>query len=97
MENLKRKKLRAYILLESLIALAVFAFICSLTLESVAASRRQERELLAREERLRLFDMALKSGESQLDLNGQEIRLERSSRSIRAWSGEEEVLHVEKK
>lgn len=96
MERLKRKKVRAYILLEALLSLAIFALIAGICLDNVESSRRQEQVLLEKEEKLRLFDMALYSQQSSLDLNGQRIEVEKTASSIRFSDQNGDIFYVQK-
>ena len=66
----KKQKIKAVILLEAVISLAIFASIATLLLGQIQESRRREAELLKQEEVLRVARMALQTGEKQLTVNG---------------------------
>lgn len=63
MASLKRRQLQASILLEALVAMAVFAAIASLLLGQISRSRKEQRVLLQQEEVLRVARMALQTGQ----------------------------------
>ena len=54
----KKQKIKAVILLEAVISLAIFASIATLLLGQIQESRRQEARLLEQEEVLRVARMA---------------------------------------
>ena len=66
----KKQKIKAVILLEAVISLAIFASIATLLLGQIQESRRQEARLLEQEEVLRVARMALQTGQKQLTVNG---------------------------
>ena len=66
----KKQKIKAVILLEAVISLAIFASIATLLLGQIQESRRQEARLLEQEEVLRVVRMALQTGQKQLTVNG---------------------------
>ena len=55
----KKQKIKAVILLEAVISLAIFASIATLLLGQIQESRRQEARLIEQEEVLRVARMAL--------------------------------------
>lgn len=61
MENLRKQYVRGTILLEALLALAIFATIVTLLLGQIHQSRKLENELLKKEEVLRVAKMALQT------------------------------------
>ena len=61
----KKQKIKAVILLEAVISLAVFASIATLLLGQIQEGRRQEARLLEQEEVLRVARMALQTGQKQ--------------------------------
>ena len=71
----KKQKIKAVILLEAVISLAVFASIATLLLGQIQESRRQEARLIEQEEVLRVARMALQTGQKQLgNLNKPKIK-----------------------
>ena len=66
----KKQKIKAVILLEAVISLAIFASIATLLLGQIQESRKREVELLKQEEVLRVARMALQTGQKQLTVNG---------------------------
>ena len=96
MVAIKRQKLKAYILLESLLTLAVFALVTSLLLSAINQGRRQQIQDYEQQEVLNLAKMAVQTGQEELSLNGVQVRLVRDSRQIRVYHENKEILYVEK-
>ena len=96
MVAIKRQKLKAYILLESLLTLAVFALVTSLLLAAINQGRQQQVLAYEQEEVLNLAKMAVQTGQEELSLNGVQVRLVRDSRQIRVYHENKEILHVKK-
>lgn len=87
MENLRKQCVRGTILLEALLALAVFAFIVALLLGQIHQSRQTENDLLKKEEVLRVANMALQTKQSHLTINGIEVRVEKVNKASRFIMG----------
>ena len=96
MVAIKRQKLKAYILLESLLTLAVFALVTSLLLATINQGRQQQIQVYEQEEVLNLAKMAVQTGQEELSLNGVQVRLVRDSQQIRVYHENKEILHVKK-
>ena len=97
MENLRKQKVRAYILLEALVAMMVFAFIATVVLDSISQTRQAQADILGREEVLRVAQMAIQTEQDSLTLNGFRVQVERSDRHLTVYEAGREVLHVEKR
>lgn len=93
-ENSRRAKVPASILLEALVALAVFAFIASLLLGEISRSRREETRLLQEEEVLRVARMALQTQQQELTVNQITVQLVQTDKSLTVYHQGKEVLHV---
>lgn len=89
-------KVKGYILLESLVALGIFSIVVTLFLGQINQARREERCVLREEEVLRVAQMALQTGESQLSLNGVTVEVHSSEGAVQVLSEGKEVLHVVK-
>lgn len=96
MENLRKQHVKGTILLEALLALAIFATIVTLLLGQIHQSRKAENDLL-REEVLRVAKMALQTKQSHLTMNGIEVRVETSQQGIQIYHGKELILGVQGK
>ncbi|MGT2716509.1 competence type IV pilus minor pilin ComGE [Streptococcus respiraculi] len=96
MGTIKRQKNKAYILLESLVALAIFSMITSLLLTGVLHSRKWQEKQWQKQEVLLLAKMAIQSRQERLTLNGNIVTVQRGSRYIRVYYQGEEVLNIEK-
>lgn len=97
MGNLKKQQIKATILLEALLALGVFSIIASLLLHQISYSRRETLAILQNEEVLRVAQMALQTGQDQLQLNGIQVQVKRNKDQIRVFYQGEELIHVEKR
>ena len=97
MGNLKKQQIKATILLEALLALGVFSIIASLLLHQISYSRRETLAILQNKEVLRVAQMALQTGQDQLQLNGIQVQVQRNKDQIRVFYQGEELIHVEKR
>ncbi|WP_041823288.1 competence type IV pilus minor pilin ComGE [Streptococcus intermedius] len=97
MENLRKQYVGGTILLEALLALAIFATIVTLLLGQIHQSRKLENELLKKEEVLRVAKMALQTNQRHLTMNGIEVRVEKSQQGIRVYHGKELIFGVQSK
>ncbi len=93
----KRQKIKAVILLEAVISLAVFASIATLLLGQIQESRRQEARLLEQEEVLRVARMALQTGQNQLTVNGLTVDVVSNERGLEVYYGTEKILAIQDK
>lgn len=96
MVTIKKQKLKAYILLEGLVALALLATIISLILGEMDRSRTQMQESLHQQEVLNVATMAAQIGQDHLAINGVEVRMVKHDNEISIYDGQNEVLHVKK-
>ena len=96
MESLKRRQLQASILLEALVAMAVFAAIASLLLGQISRSRKNQRVLLQQEEVLRVARMALQTGQEELHINGITVRQLKTDKQLLVYHEGEVVIRVQK-
>lgn len=96
MVAIKKRKIKAYILLESLIALAVLVTIVTLILTEINRDRQELVASLHCQEVLNLAQMAVQTKQDSLSLNGVTVQVQRTSTSIRVYENGREVLHVAK-
>ncbi|RSI17687.1 Type II secretory pathway pseudopilin [Streptococcus sanguinis] len=96
MASLKRRQLQASILLEALVAMAVFAAIASLLLGQISRSRKEQRVLLQKEEVLRVAHMALQTGQEELHTNGITVRQLKTDKQLLIYHEGEVVIRVQK-
>ena len=96
MASLKRRQLQASILLEALVAMAVFAAIASLLLGQISRSRKEQRVLLQKEEVLRVAHMALQTGQEELHTNGITVRQLKTDKQLLVYHEGEVVIRVQK-
>lgn len=74
---------KAYILLESLIALGLLATITLLLLGQISKGRQRVRQELEQQEVLNVATMAIQTGREDLKLNGQQVQLVQSGNLLR--------------
>ena len=91
---LRKQKIKAVILLEAVVALAVFASIATLLLGQIQQNRRLEAEILQKEEVLRVAKMALQTGQNQVKVNGVEIQVLASEKGLEVYHGSEQLLAI---
>ncbi|WP_105242297.1 competence type IV pilus minor pilin ComGE [Streptococcus suis] len=97
MVAIRKQKNKAYILLESLVALATLVTICGLILSVVDAGRRRQAWELEQQEVLNLAQMAVQTEQDNLALNGVTVQVQRTADKIIVFHEEKEVLSVVKK
>ena len=88
----RKQKIKAVILLEAVVALAVFASIATLLLGQIQQNRRLEAEILQKEEVLRVAKMALQTGQNQVKVNGVDIQVFASEKGLEVYHGSEKLL-----
>ena len=91
---LRKQKIKAVILLEAVVALAVFASIATLLLGQIQQNRRLEAEILQKEEVLRVAKMALQTGQNQVKVNGVNIQVFASEKGLEVYHGSEKLLDL---
>lgn len=96
MVDIKKQSIKAYILLESLVTLSIFAIITSLLLVSIVQGRKQQAQDYQQQEVLNVAKMAVQIGESQLSLNGIHVKIARTHKQIMVFHEGKEILYVEK-
>ena len=94
MEKLKNRRLPASLLLEGLIALAMFGVLTTLVLGELGDSRQQRLEELRQGEVLRVAKMAIQTRQDQLNIN--QVSVERSAKSLKVYHEGKVVIAVEK-
>ena len=93
----KKQKIKAVILLEAVISLAIFASIATLLLGQIQGNRKREVELLKQEEVLRVARMALQTGQKELTVNGLTVHVVSNDRSLEVYHGTEKLLAIQDK
>lgn len=97
LNKLKTRKIKAVILLEAVISLAIFASIAILLLGQIQESRKREVELLKQEEVLRVARMALQTGQKQLTVNGLTVHVVSNEQGLEVYHGTEKLLAIQDK
>ena len=97
MEKLRNRQLPASLLLEGLIALAMFGILTTLVLGELGQSRQQRLEELRQAEVLRVAKMAIQTRQDQLTINQVDVQVEKSAKSLKVYQEGKVVIAVEKK
>ena len=97
MEKLRNRRLPASLLLEGLIALAMFGILTTLVLGELGQSRQQRLEELRQAEVLRVSKMAIQTRQDQLTINQVSVQVEKSAKSLKVYQEGKVVIAVEKK
>lgn len=95
MEKLKRVSSPASILLESLVALSLFAMITTLLLGEMRRSRTERLADFKEMEVLSVAQMALQTGKNSLTVNGIQVEVVKDAQHITVYHQGKAVLHVE--
>ena len=98
MENIKRpynKQVSAYILLESLIALALLAAVTTFMLSALTDSQKATAKTFHDIETLNTAKMAMDAKTANLKANGVEVSLAENADGLIISDNKKEVLHVQ--
>lgn len=95
MGKLKKASVPASILLESLVALSLFALITTLLLGEIRRSRKERLVDFKQVEVLSVARMALQTGQNHLEANGIQVRVEKDADQLTVYHQGKVVLHVE--
>ena len=93
----KKQKIKAVILLEAIISLAIFVSIATLLLGQIQENRRMEAEILQKEEVLRVARMALQTEAETLTVNGITIRVLSIEQGLEVYHGTEKLLDIQER
>ena len=91
---LRKQRIRAVILLEAVVALAIFVSIATLLLGQIQKNRQEEAKILQKEEVLRVAKMALQTGQNQVNINGVEIQVFSNEKGLEVYHGKEQLLAI---
>ena len=94
---LRKLKIKAVILLEAVVALAIFASIATILLGQIQKNRQEEAEILQKEEVLRVAKMALQTGQNQVKVNGVEIQVYSNEKGLEVYYGSEKLLDLKER
>lgn len=95
-ENIRKESLKAYLLLESLIAMSLLVFV-TVVLEQVIQVKKQTAMENREIEALNVAHMAVDTGKKYLKLNGVEISIEETSTQMTIRESGEVLIVLEKK
>ncbi|MDU7961143.1 MAG: competence type IV pilus minor pilin ComGE [Streptococcus sp.] len=94
MVNIKSRYRRGYILVESLVAMAVLVLVSGLILDQINTNRRLMARNLHQQEVLSVATMAVQTKQDQLTLNGITVTVKRSQQGIEVYESGKEIIHV---
>ena len=97
MGKLKKASVPASILLESLVALGLFAMITTLLLGEIRRSRKERLADFKEVEVLSVAQMALQTGQNHLEANGIQVQVEKDGDQLTVYHQGKVVLHVEER
>jgi len=95
MGKLKKASVPASILIESLVALSLFAMITTLLLGEIRRSRKERLADFKEVEVLSVTQMALQTGQNHLEANGIQVQVEKDADQLTVYHQGKVVLHVE--
>ena len=95
MEKLKKASVPASILIESLVALGLFAMITTLLLGEIRRSRKERLADFKEVEVLSATQMAFQTGQNHFEANGIQVQVEKDANQITVYHQGKVVLHVE--
>lgn len=95
MDNIKKQQVRAYILLESIIAMALLAVLSSIVVTEVSVNRAQVARQNHVIEALNVGVMAFDSKQSTLYENGVSVTMIRTEKTVVLENSGQEVLRLE--
>ena len=93
-EIIKKQKIKAYILLESLIALGILTLITSLILGELDKNRKHMELNLHKQEVLNVATMAVQINQDSLSLNGVHIQVVRKGGQIHIYEAGKKIMQV---
>ncbi|MFC5630150.1 MULTISPECIES: competence type IV pilus minor pilin ComGE [Streptococcus] len=96
MVNIKKRHVKAYILLESLIALGVLVTIVALVLNQINRNHEHLIKRLHEQEVLMVATMAVQTKQSHLTLNGVSVDVVRTKAGLLVTENGKEVIYLEK-
>ncbi len=95
MENLKRKSVKAYLLLESLISIALLAFLVSFIVSSLVQVRQKDTEENQKIEALNVAQMAIENHLTELSINGSDIKIKENQNLLIISNHGKEIMQLE--
>ena len=96
MGNIKKRYSKAYILLESLLAMALLSVLVTIVLNAVVQSRQQLKAKNLEIEALNVAQMAVDTGQESLQINDVNITVRKTASKIIIFNREKELLVLEK-
>ena len=92
---LRKQKIRAVILLEAVVALAIFASIATLLLGTNSEKiGKKKQKILQKKESLEGSQDGTAAGQNQVNVNGIEIQVFSSEKGLEVYHGSEQLLAI---
>lgn len=96
MVSIKRKHVKAYVLLESLIALGILSVVTSLVLGQLITGQNQYKQAIEHQEALTVAAMAVQTHQDHLELNGHAITVQKTEKGVAVYEGNQQLLALTK-
>lgn len=97
MENIRKQSVKAYLLLESLITIALLSILVTVVLSALTKSKQEDEAINRQIEAYNVAQMALQSNQNKLSLNGSEIEIVKNEHETIIKNNGEELLRFEEK
>lgn len=97
MENIRKQSVKAYLLLESLITMALLSILVTVVLSALTKSKQEDEAINRQIEAYNVAQMALQSNQNKLSLNGSEIEIVKNEHETIIKNNGEELLRFEEK
>ncbi|MGM9887301.1 MAG: competence type IV pilus minor pilin ComGE [Lactococcus sp.] len=97
MENIRKQSVKAYLLLENLITMALLSILVTLVLSALTKSKQEDEAINRQIEAYNVAQMALQSNQNKLSLNGSEIEIVKNEHETIIKNNGEELLRFEEK
>lgn len=97
MANIRKRSIRAYLLMESLISISLLTILVTVVLSAVTKSHQENRELVQQIETYNVAQMAIQTGQQKLSINGVCIDTYYENNNILIKSAGKELMRFEEK
>ncbi|WP_374284816.1 competence type IV pilus minor pilin ComGE [Lactococcus sp.] len=97
MENIRKQSVKAYLLLESLITMALLSILVTVVLSALTKSKQEDEAITRQIEAYNVAQMALQSNKNKLSLNGSVIEIVKIEHETIIKNNGEELLRFEEK
>ena len=95
-ENIVKRWNKAYILMESLIALALLSCLVTVVLQMISDTQRTIKADNQRIEALNVAVMAVQTNQNNLKINGENVKIEKAQNQLTVKNNDEKILEITK-